>query len=100
MNHIGDTNEMISDTPRTDKEVFFPPESKYNICDADFARTLERELNRACEMYRKLDIHTLNLVDRIMRMEKAGDAMEKLLPEGSICDKAAIRWIKTKKDEL
>jgi hypothetical protein len=26
-------------------------------------------------MYRKLDIHTLNLVDRISRLEKAGDAI-------------------------
>jgi hypothetical protein len=34
---------------------------------------LERELNRACEMYRKLDIHALNLVDRIRRLEEAGD---------------------------
>ena len=73
MNHLGDTNKMVSETPRTDKEAFFPPEAKYNICDADFARTLERELNRACEMYRKLDIHTLNLVDRIRRLEEAGD---------------------------
>mgnify|MGYP003654371644 CR=1 FL=1 len=64
--------------------------------DANFAAQLERELNRACEMYRKLDIHTLNLVDRIRRLEEAGDRMEKLLPEGSICDKAAIRWTKAR----
>ena len=94
-NHLGDTNKMV-DTPRTDKEAFFPPEAKYNICDADFARTLERELNRACEMYRKLDIHALNLVDRIRRLEKAGDRMEKLLPEGSICDKAVNLWREAK----
>ena len=100
MNHIGDTNKMVSETPRTDKEAFFPPEAKYNICDADFARTLERELNRACEMYRKLDIHTLNLVDRIRILEEAGDRMEKLLPEGGICDKAAIRWTKAKEAKL
>ena len=93
---LGDANNMVSDTPRTDKEAFFPSEAKYNICDADFARTLERELNRACEMYRKLDIHALNLVDRIRRLEEAGDGMEKLLPEGSICDKAAIRWTKAR----
>ena len=95
-NHLGDTNKMVSETPRTDKEAFFPPEAKYNICDADFARTLERELNRACEMYRKLDIHTLNLVDRIRRLEEAGDRMEKLLPEGSICDKAVNQWNEAK----
>jgi hypothetical protein len=60
---------------------------------------IERELNRACEMYRKLDIHTLNLVDRIRRLEAAGDAMERLLPDGSICDKAANLWLKAKEDK-
>jgi wobble nucleotide-excising tRNase len=43
---------------------------------------LERELNAAN--------------DRIKRLEEAGDMMEKLLPEGSICDKAAIRWTKAR----
>jgi hypothetical protein len=51
-------------------------------------------------MYRKLDIHALNLVDRIRRLEEAGDMMEKLLPEGSICDKAAIRWTKAREAKL
>ena len=37
----------MSDTPRTDKESFFPHDSKYKVCDADFARQLERELNVA-----------------------------------------------------
>ena len=42
----------MSDTPRTDKEVF-PVETKYGdggselFIDPDFARTLERELNEA-----------------------------------------------------
>jgi hypothetical protein len=57
---------------------------------------LERELNAANESFRKLNIHTLNLIDRIRRLEEAGDMMEKLLPEGSICDKAAIRWTKAR----
>ena len=34
---------------------------------------LERELNAANESFRKLNIHTLNLVDRIRRLEEAGD---------------------------
>ena len=46
-NHIGDTNKMVSDTPRTNKEAFLPHDSKYRVCDADFARQLERELNAA-----------------------------------------------------
>jgi hypothetical protein len=38
--------------------------------------------------------------ERIKRLEEAGDMMEKLLPEGSICDKAAIRWTKAREAKL
>jgi len=84
MNHLGDTNKMVSETPRTDKEAFFPPEAKYNICDADFARTLERELNAAQQ--------------RIKRLEEAGDEMEKYIFDQTntrfiIC---AIQWREAK----
>ena len=48
-NHIGDTNKMVSDTPRTDAEAFWPHDSQYKVCDAVFARQLERELNAANE---------------------------------------------------
>jgi hypothetical protein len=34
---------------------------------------LERELNAANDMFRKLNIHALNLTDRIKRLEDAGD---------------------------
>ena len=37
----------MSDTPKTDSEAFLPHDSKYKVCDADFARQLERELNAA-----------------------------------------------------
>ena len=40
---------------------------------------LERELNAANEMFRKLNIHALNLTDRIKRLEDAGDALSKIL---------------------
>lgn len=33
---------------------------------------------------------------RIKRMEEAGDRMEKLMPDGSICDKAANAWSEAK----
>ena len=36
---------------------------------------IERELNAANEMFRKLNIHTLNLTDRIKRLEEAGDML-------------------------
>jgi len=65
----------MSDTPRTNLEAFFPHESMYQVCDADFCRKLERELNAANEMFRKLNIHALNLTDRIRRLEEAGDLM-------------------------
>jgi hypothetical protein len=64
----------MSDTPRMDSAAGHAR----GIVDAAILAEgikLERELNRACEMYRKLDIHTLNLVDRISRLEKAGDAI-------------------------
>ena len=59
--HIPDPTKMINDTPRTDAEAFLPHDSKYRVCDADFARQLERELNAAQE--------------RIKRLEAAGDAL-------------------------
>ena len=54
-NHLGDTNKMVSDTPRTNKEAFLPHDSKYKVCDADFARILERELNAANQRIKRLE---------------------------------------------
>ena len=51
----------MSDTPRTNLEAFFPHDSMYQVCDSDFARKLERELNAAN--------------DRIKRLEEAGDEL-------------------------
>jgi len=51
----------VSDTPRTNLEAFFPHDSMYQVCDSDFARKLERELNAAN--------------DRIKRLEEAGDEL-------------------------
>jgi hypothetical protein len=75
----------MNDTPRTDEQINGKPCTRFEILAGDslrnaavpseFARTLERELNRACDMYRKLDIHTLNLVDRIRRLEESGDKL-------------------------
>jgi hypothetical protein len=46
----------VSDTPRTDKESFFPHDSKYKVCDEDFAKQLERELNEAKELIKRLEV--------------------------------------------
>jgi predicted nuclease with TOPRIM domain len=40
---------------------------------------LERELNAANEMFRKLNLHTLNLTDRIKRLEEALEATAKVI---------------------
>lgn len=85
MNHLGDTNKMVSETPRTDKEAFFPPEAKYNICDADFARTLERELNAAQQRIKRLE-EALSKIELAMKqpasnprfMQIAGPARQAL----------------------
>ena len=96
----------MSDTPRTDAAEYESqdePVAKLGSVDVDLARQLERELNRACEMYRKLDIHTLDLVDRIIRLEAAGDVVEKKLGCGcgcyglcKDCQRASENWLKAK----
>jgi hypothetical protein len=76
--HIPDVTKMMQDTPRTDAEAFLPHDSKYRVCDADFARNLERELNAANSIIRQqqlLDEENLRLQDRIKRLEEAGDAL-------------------------
>ena len=58
---------MIGDTPISDN-------TPHNVAELGMlCRRLERELNAANEMFRKLNIHTLNLTDRIKRLEEAGN---------------------------
>jgi hypothetical protein len=95
----------VSDTPRTDAAR--PPYTALQeFVLSEFARKLERELNRAVSMYRKLDIHALDLVDRIIRLEKAGDVVEKKLGCGcgcyglcKDCRSASENWLKAKEDK-
>jgi len=55
MNHLGDTNKMVSDTPISDS-------TPHNVGDLGMQiRRLERQLNAAN--------------DRIKRLEEAGDAL-------------------------
>jgi superfamily II helicase len=69
----------MSETPRTDRDTH-----RYGDASVEWigewvpacaCRIIERELNAANESFRKLNIHTLNLVDRIRRLEDAGDAL-------------------------
>ncbi len=74
--HIPDPTKMISDTPRTDAHNWKDGDYDDPLhAFYDFAGQLERELNAANEMFRKLNIHALNLADRIKRLEEAGDAL-------------------------
>jgi hypothetical protein len=58
---------MISDTPISDS-------TPHNVADLGMlCRKFERELYAAKEMFRKLNIHALDLTDRIRRLEAAGD---------------------------
>ena len=78
----------MSDTPRTDAEAFLPHDSKYRVCDADFARQLERELNAANEHIKRLEEEndemradlllwgdSLRLQQRINRLEEENEAL-------------------------
>ena len=93
MNHLGDTNKMVSETPRMDASAYDDGAIWETGCD------IERELNRACEMYRKLDIHTLNLVDRIRRLEEAGGLALGYAAKGDF-DSADEVWRKAKEAKL
>ena len=64
MNHLGDTNKMVSDTPRTDagkKIVLGGVGGDWEVVHIAFSRQLERELNAAQQ--------------RIKRLEEENDAM-------------------------
>ena len=96
----------MSDTPRTDSEAFLPHDSKYKVCDADFARQLERELNAANGEIERLTAKVVQLYagaeeqkQRNNRLEEAGDYL---------CAAAAFlgwhdkidEWNKAKGDKL
>ena len=93
----------MSDTQRTDKESFFPHDSKYQVCDADFARILECELNAAnveIEEQRKdivyLATEKAKLEERIKRLEEAGD---KAILNSYLPDRLEV-WNKAKEAKL
>jgi hypothetical protein len=80
---------MVSDTPISDSTA-------HNVADLGMlCRRLERELNATNEMFRKLNIHALNLTDRIRRLEEAGDEMWKWRDVIS-----AQKWEKAKEAKL
>lgn len=78
----------MSDTPRTNLEAFFPHDSMYKVCDADFCRELERELNAANE--------------RIEVLNRGNANAEKILCELTGCESGrdVPDWIVKKNWEL
>ena len=83
-NHLGDTNKMVSDTPRTEAEVNrqHGPLDGIVTIDADFAAQLERELNAATSEIARLTSKVAQLYEgaeeqnqRIKRLEEAGDVL-------------------------
>ena len=90
MNHLGDTNKMVSRNPRMDASAHDDGAIWQTGCD------IECELNAANEMFRKLNIHTLNLVDRIKRLEDAGDRMRLYCADPDDC----FAWDKAKEAKL
>ena len=79
--HIGDSNKMINATPRTDAAEYESqdePAAKLGAVDAEFARTLERELNAANAIIRQqqlLDEENLRLHERIKRLDETLEAV-------------------------
>lgn len=91
----------MSDTPRTDSMVERAPIGlRTNAAfeqSCDLCRTLERELNAANDLFRKLNIHSLDLADRIRRLEEAGDFMSLCLTkEEPFRSSAKEKWTKAK----
>ena len=91
MNHLGDTNKMVRDTPRTDSLLTAILETHGHVgflnCPPTWvawARELERELNAANE--------------RIKRLEDAGDAAIHEAVHGREGDALEI-WTKAKEDK-
>ena len=109
MNHLGDTNKMVSETPISDS-------TPHNVADLGMQiRRLERQLNAAnieIEEKRKdvvwLATEKAKLEERIKRMEDAGDAVAAIIgPPGSAhwadenqVDAAWNNWTKAKEDKL
>ena len=88
MNHLGDTNKMVSDTPKTDAHIDgLRRDPEVSGCDRtlNFCRQLERELNAANQ--------------RIKRLEYAGDKMADLLDRG-VFMKLAVQWHEAKEAKL
>ena len=97
MNHLGDTNKMVGDTPRMDASAHDDGAIWETGCD------IERELNAAnieIEEKRKdvvwLATEKAKLEERIKRLKEAGDALE----NDNYTSDNLEAWRKAKEDKL
>jgi regulator of PEP synthase PpsR (kinase-PPPase family) len=90
VNHLVNANKMVSRNPRMDASAHDDGAIWETGCQ------LERELKAANEMFRKLNIHALDLTDRIRRLEEAGD---KAVLNSYLPDRLAV-WNKAKEGKL
>ena len=67
----------MSDTPRTDAAYFKEGATMYDL--AGEMKMVERELTAANDMFKKLNIHALNLTERIKRLEDSYASKDKQL---------------------
>ena len=89
MNHLGGTNKMVRDTPRTDAvwELFATDSTlEPDVEFSGLARQLERELNAANAQVDRLTAKVAQLYEgaeeqkqRIKRLEEAGDILSRYL---------------------
>jgi len=100
--HIPDVTKMIQGTPRTDAEAFLPHDSKYRVCDADFARQLERELNAANDRIKRLEEYLIDaknqsaaLVADVALYEDRGERIKRL---EDIISRASSRFFRDGSD--
>ena len=100
-NHLGDTNKMVSETPISDS-------TPHNVADLGMQiRRLERQLNAANQIGRKYEDRYFAALERIQRLEEAGDAVSAIIgPPGSAhwadenqVDAAWTNWTKAKEDK-
>ena len=68
--HLGDTNKMVGETPRTDAKRGF--HGLDTAVDAEFSEELERELNAAQDRIEELEREIDRLNMRILSLEVAG----------------------------
>ena len=86
----------MSDTPRTDAAR--PPYTELQeFVSAEFARTLERELNSANTIIRQqqlLDEENLRLQERIRRLEELGNELRECANQIEYTSSHEIKWLK------